>query len=126
MLIISHSIHFSYEEIFQLLDGQDPKLSGQVENLLFTVADQVYSPTTLPGRKHGDSILKNGMQFHATGVFWSKKELTRSTKWEEIVEQQQSALIRTPEELQQRLSWRLQHLELGMPLSTIWRAYGLQ
>ena len=87
MLINSHSVHFSCEEVFQLIYDHDPKLSEQVDDLLCAVAEQLYLLTPLPGGKYGDSILGDGMQFHAGGVFWSNKDLTPFTKWEEILEQ---------------------------------------
>ena len=87
MRVDPHTIHFSSEEIFQVLHDQDLKLWEQVVDLLADTADELYSLTPVVGGKRGDSVIGDGIEFDQAGVFWSNKDLLPPTKWEEVVGQ---------------------------------------
>ena len=87
MYVDSHSVHFSCEEVFQLLHDHDLKLWEQVVDLLADTAEELYSLTPVLGGKRGDSVIENGIEFDQAGVFWSNKDLLPPTKWEEVVGQ---------------------------------------
>lgn len=84
MRVDPHTIHFSSEEIFQVLHDQDLKLWEQVVDLLADTADELYSLTPVYGGKRGESVIGNGIEFDEAGVFWSNKDLLPPTKWEEV------------------------------------------
>ena len=87
MYVDSHSVHFSCEEVFQLLHDHDLKLWEQVVDLLAITADELYSLTPVLGGKRGDSVTGDGIEFDQVGVFWSNKDLLPPTKYEEVVGQ---------------------------------------
>ena len=73
MYVDSHSVHFSCEEVFQLLHDHDLKLWEQVVDLLADTADELYSLTPVVGGKRGGSVIGNGTMFDEAGVFWSNE-----------------------------------------------------
>ena len=87
MYVDSHSVHFSCEEVFQLLHDHDLKLWEQVVDLLAITADELYSLTPVLGGKRGDSVIVDGIEFDQAGVFWSNKDLRPPTNWDEVVGQ---------------------------------------
>ena len=87
MYVDSHSVHFSCEEVFQLLHDHDLKLWEQVVELVSNTADELYSLTPVVGGKRGDSVIGDGIEFDQAGVFWSNEDLLPPTKWEELVGQ---------------------------------------
>ena len=84
MYVDSHSVHFSCEEVFQLLHDQDLKLREQVMDLLSTSADELYLLTPIVSGKSADSVVGDGIKFDQAGVFWTNKDFLRPAKWDEI------------------------------------------
>ena len=73
MYVNSYSVHFSSQEVFQLLHDHDEQLCEQVLDLLRTTADELYSLTPVGGGKRGGSVIGNGTMFDEAGVFWSNE-----------------------------------------------------
>ena len=87
MYVNAHTIHFTSEDIFQILHDQDEKLWQQVQDLLANTADELYLLTPVLGGKRGKSVIENGIEFDQAGVFWSNKDYFPPTEWEEVVGQ---------------------------------------
>lgn len=73
MHVNTYSVHFSCQEVFQLLHDHDEQLWEQVLDLLKTTADELYSLTPVVGGKRGSSVIGNGNMFDDAGVFWSNE-----------------------------------------------------
>ena len=89
MKINAHSVHFTTEEVFQLLHDQDLKLWEHVIDLLADTAQELYSKTSVLGGKRGEFVIDDGIDFDQAGVYWSNENLLPPTKWEEVFGQQQ-------------------------------------
>lgn len=85
MKITSNSIHFTCEEVFQLLHDQDQVLWEKVRDLVSYTADELYSLSPVIGGKRSESVVSDGMNFDSQGVFWTNKDSVLND-WLAVVE----------------------------------------